>query len=487
MTIQLAGLDGGTVEHRRRRAAGVQGGLQGPVADAGRPGVRRDAQDLERDDRSPPRPHRALHRHRRRRAGRALRARSTGSLNSVRGGGHNIAGLAVCEGGLMIDLSLLRGVWVDAAARTCAGAGRLHAGRRRPRDAAARPGGRARLRLGHRDRGPHRRRRLRLPHAPHGWTCDNLVSMEVVTADGQGRARLRRREPRPVLGAARRRRQLRHRHVVRVPALSRRPRDPGRRDRLARRGRQRRCSTPIREFSAKAPRELTSVAVLRIAPPAPWLPKEVHGKPIVAIFVCHSGKVEDGEALLAPLAHAGPAGGRHRDAPALRADAEPARRHPAQGAALLLEVALPGGHRRPPDRRWPSSTRRASASPHSAILMFQIDGALNDLPADHSPAGNRDAAYVLNITGSWESADDDEANIAWARDCFEATRAVLDRRHLHQLPHRGRRPRPHRGCLRRGQPGAPRDAQAQVRPGQPLPPHQARGRLILTAHAFSLS
>ena len=66
----------------------------------------------------------------------------------------------------MIDLSLLRGVWVDPARPHRARPGRLHARRRRPRDAAARPGRRARLRLRHRHRRPHRRRRLRLPHAP---------------------------------------------------------------------------------------------------------------------------------------------------------------------------------------------------------------------------------------------------------------------------------------------------------------------------------
>ena len=70
---------------------------------------------------------------------------------------------------------------------------------------------------------------------------------------------------------------------------------------MARRGRAAGARRFYREFSAEAPRELTSVAVLRIAPPAPWLPKEMHGKPIVAIFVCHSGRLEDGEALLAPL------------------------------------------------------------------------------------------------------------------------------------------------------------------------------------------
>ncbi len=93
-------------------------------------------------------------------------ARQHRLLVSVRGGGHNIAGLAVCEGGLMIDLSLMRGVWVDPARRVAAGAGRLHARRRRPRDAAARPGGGARLRLGHRHRRADAGRRLRLPDAP---------------------------------------------------------------------------------------------------------------------------------------------------------------------------------------------------------------------------------------------------------------------------------------------------------------------------------
>jgi hypothetical protein len=62
-------------------------------------------------------------------------------------------------------------------------------------------------------------------------------------------------------------------------------------------------------------------------------------------------------------------------------------------------------------------------SPHSAIILFQIQGALGEQPADHSPAGNRDAAYVLNIAASWEKADEDAPNVSWARECFEATRS----------------------------------------------------------------
>jgi FAD/FMN-containing dehydrogenase len=175
------------------------------------------------------------------------------------------------------------------------------------------------------------------------------------------------------------------------------------------------------EFSARAPRELTSVAVLRRAPPAPWLPKEVHGQPIVAIFVCHSGKPEDGEALLAPLRALG------------QPVADTVTRRAYTQMQSLLDATQPKGRRyywkshylpRVDERLIALATEHAARirSPHSAILMFQVGGALNELPAGHSPAGNRDAAYVLNIAGSWEDAADDALNIAWARDCFEATR-----------------------------------------------------------------
>ncbi len=57
-------------------------------------------------------------------------------------------------------------------------------------------------------------------------------------------------------------------------------------------------------------------------------------------------------------------------------------------------------------------------SPHSAVILFQMDGALNRLSADHSPVGNRDARFMLNIAGSWEQPGDDAANIQWARDAW---------------------------------------------------------------------
>ena len=128
----------------------------------------------------------------------------------------------------------------------------------------------------------------------HGWTCDNVVSMEVVTADGEV-LRASADENADLFWALR----GGSGNFGIVTSFEYRlfpvgPEILG--GAIAWRGDDaKQVLDAYREFSAAAPRELTSVAVLRIAPPAPWLPKEVHGKPIVAIFVCHSGKVEDGE------------------------------------------------------------------------------------------------------------------------------------------------------------------------------------------------
>ncbi|MBL8289691.1 MAG: FAD-binding oxidoreductase [Rubrivivax sp.] len=347
-------------------------------------------------------------------------ARQHRLANSVRGGGHNIAGLAVCEGGLMIDLSLLRGVWVDPVARTCrAQAGCTLADVDRETQwhgLAAVLGfvsatGIAGLTVGG-GFGYLTRR--------HGWTCDTLVSMEVVTAEGRV-VRASAEENADLFWALRggsgnfgivtsfEYRLFEAGPAVLGGAIAWRADD------------SRAVLEALRSFAAGTPRELTSVAVLRIAPPAPWLPKEVHGQPICAVFVCHTGDEAEGQALLAPLRAVG------------RPVADIVTRRPYTQMQSLLDATQPKGRR----YYWKShylpgldgkvvdlAIEHAARlkSPHSAILMFQIGGALNELPAAHSPAGNRDAAFVLNIAASWERPEDDEANVRWARECFEATR-----------------------------------------------------------------
>ena len=61
-------------------------------------------------------------------------------------------------------------------------------------------------------------------------------------------------------------------------------------------------------------------------------------------------------------------------------------------------------------------------SPHSAILIFPLDGAVNRLPEDHSAVGNRDSVAVVNIAGAWERADEDSRNIEWARGAWHDLR-----------------------------------------------------------------
>jgi FAD/FMN-containing dehydrogenase len=318
----------------------------------------------------------------------------------------------------MIDLSLMRGVWVDAARRSAwAQAGCTLADVDRETQAhglAAVLGfvsatGIAGLTVGG---------GFGYLTRQHGWTCDNLLSMEVVTADAQ-LLRVSADEHADLFWALR----GGGGNFAIVTGFEYRLHPVGPQilgGAIAWRAEQaEQVLDAYRQFSADAPRELTSVAVLRIAPPAPWLPKDVHGQPIVALFICHTGDIDEGQRLLATL----------------RAIATPVADivmpRPYTQMQSLLDATQPKGRR----YYWKShylatinaqtitlATKHARriASPHSAILLFQIGGALGELPDGHSPAGNRDARYVLNIAGSWEQAADDARNMQWARDTFTA-------------------------------------------------------------------
>jgi FAD/FMN-containing dehydrogenase len=348
-------------------------------------------------------------------------AREQGLLLCIKGGGHNIAGLATADGALMLDMSLMRGVWVDKA-RTLAHAQagcvlgdvdretQLHG-------LAAALGfvsltGVAGLTLGGGFGYLSRR---------WGWTSDTLAGLDLVTADGRV-VHASSNENADLFWA------LRggggNFGVVTGIHYGLYPVGPEI------------VGGPIawpasdapqvlelfRTMAATAPPELTLVALMRPAPPAPWLPKDMHGKPIVAIVACYSGRPEDGEKIVAPLKAFGrPAG-------------DVCVRRPYAQMQSLLDATQPKGRRyywksEYLPRIEPALCEKAIAhasrivSPHSAVILFHIEGALNRLPNDHSPAGNRDARYVLNIAGSWEQASDDEKNIAWAREAWSDLRS----------------------------------------------------------------
>ncbi len=344
-------------------------------------------------------------------------ARDNDILLCIKGGGHNIAGLATADGALMLDMSLMRGVWVDPLKKIArAQAGCLLADLDRETQLhglATVLGfvsltGIAGLTLGG-GFGYLTRR--------WGWTTDTVMAMEIVTADG----RLLRASsdenadlfwglrggggnfgvvtaieyalypvgPEIVGG------------IVAWPASDAKD-----------------VLDLFRTLSEKAPPELTLVALMRPAPPAPWLPKEIHGKPIVAILACYSGNPDEGENIVAPIKAFGKPIG------------DVMIRRPYVQMQSLLDATQPSGRRYYWKSEYLSGVEPAMCakvikhaatipSPHSAIILFQIDGALNRLDITHSPVGNRDARYVLNIPGQWEHTEDDATNIQWVRDVWD--------------------------------------------------------------------
>jgi FAD/FMN-containing dehydrogenase len=418
--LELKTLDGGMTELSPETLTAFRAGFRGPVLTASDP-----AYDEHRTiwnamiDRRP-----------------ALIVRCTGTadvvaavklaathrlLSSVKGGGHNIAGLAIVEGGLVIDTSLMKGVFVDPDARTV----RAQAG----------------CTLGDVDRETQLHGQAAVLGfvsatgiaglttgggfgyltRKYGWTCDNLVAMEVVTSEGAV-VRASDTEHPELFWALRggggnfgivtafEYRTFPVGPTVLGGMVAWRAEDAAR-------------VLPLyRELASSAPRELTLVTLMRIAPPAPWLPKEVHGTPIVGVLACYTGRVEDGEKLLAPLRGLG------------KPVADIVMPRPYAQMQLLLDATQPKGRRYYWKSEWLPGLddpelfgvfrERAAkiSSPHSAVILFQVGGAVAELPADHSPMGNRDAAFVLNIAGSWDAAADDAVNVRWARESWEALR-----------------------------------------------------------------
>ena len=348
-------------------------------------------------------------------------AREHGLLLSIKGGGHNIAGLAAADGALMLDMSLMRGVWVDPArkiARAQAGCvlgdvdreTQLHG-------LAAVLGfvsltGIAGLTLGG-GFGYLTRR--------WGWTSDTVAGMDVVTADAR-LVRASSDENADLFWG------LRggggNFGVVTGIDYTLYPVGPEIVGGLVAwpQSEAPKVLELYRTLAEQAPPELTLVTLLRNAPPAPWLPKDVHGKPIIAILACHSGSPEEGEKAVVPIKAFGQPVG------------DGLVRRPYAQMQTLLDATQPKGRRyywksEYLPRIEPALCEKAMAhaarirSPHSAVILFQIGGALSDLEEGHSPVGNRDARYVLNIAGSWEQAADDAANVEWARAAWSDMRS----------------------------------------------------------------
>jgi FAD/FMN-containing dehydrogenase len=346
-------------------------------------------------------------------------ARQNGLEISIRGAGHNIAGNAVCEGGMMIDLSTMRNVRVDAPKKRAyvePGATLADFDKAVQAHGLATPvginstTGISGLTLGGGFGWLTRK---------YGMTVDNLASVELVTANGK-KVRASENENSDLFWAVRGGggnfgvvTQFEYKlHPVGPQVLAGLIVFPLEQATQVLR--------QYREFVASAPEDLSVWVVLRQAPPLPFLPKEVHGKEIVVLAIFYGGDIKEGEKLIAPLRRFGKAHGEH-------IGAQPY----IQWQQAFDPLLTPGARnywkshnfRELGDEALDAMIRYAKKlpSPQCEIFIGHIAGAANRVPADAMAYGHRDARFVMNVHGRWTDTTHDATCIGWARAFFEAT------------------------------------------------------------------
>lgn len=343
-------------------------------------------------------------------------ARQQALLVSIRGGGHNIAGNAVCDDGLMIDLSLMKDVQVDANARRATvepgctladfdAAAQAH-GLATPLGINSTTGV-AGLTLGGGFGWLSRK---------FGMTIDNLLSADVVTADGnQVHASATANEDlfwglRGGGGnfgvVTRFEFQL---HPVGPDVLSGLivfPFDQAKS-----------VLAQFARFTETMPDELSVWMVTRQAPPLPFLPEDAHGKEVVVLALCYAGDPAEGAKLIEPLRGFGTALGEHVGV------------QPYSAWQQAFDPLLTRGAR----NYWKSHNfSRLSdgaidaiieyaallPSPQCEIFIGTIGGQTTRVASEAMAYSSRDANYVMNVHGRWEQPTDDQRCIAWAREFF---------------------------------------------------------------------
>jgi FAD/FMN-containing dehydrogenase len=347
-------------------------------------------------------------------------ARDRELLVSVRGGGHAVAGHAVCDGGLMIDLSLMKAIGVDADARTARASGGVLWGeldRATQRFALAVTGGMiSHTGIGGLTLGGGLGNLMR----KLGLTVDNLRSVELVTADGERvdvseetdaelfwglrggggnfgvvtsfEYRLHPIGP-MVLGGPMLWPLSDAPEVLRV----------------------------LRDFSADAPDDLGIALFTRLAPPMPFIPADQYGKPVVMLLVLWTGDPAEGQRVIAPLRRVG--------SPL----AEVVRVTPYLALQSMGDMGAPhGNHYYWKSHRLPSLSDEVIdalvdavgkiTSPFSQIGGWLIGGAASRVEPAATAVGEREVGVELNVMAAWLPSDDGERHRAWVRQGWEALR-----------------------------------------------------------------
>jgi FAD/FMN-containing dehydrogenase len=345
-------------------------------------------------------------------------AREHALVVSVRGGGHNIAGSALNDGGMVIDMSRMKTVRVDAQAKRAvveAGALLSDVDRATQEHGLATPlginstTGVAGLALGGGFGWLSRK---------HGMTVDNLIAAEVVTAGGDV-LQVSAQEHSDLFWALRGGSgnfgvvtrfefQL---HQVGPDLLSGLIVYPM--------SEAKTVLEQYRAFVATAPEELTVWAVLRDAPPLPFLPESVHGKGVVVLALLYAGDPTRGEAIIDPLRKLATPVGEHVGV------------QPYAAWQQAFDPLLAPGAR----NYWKShnfaklddslfdvliGAATTLPSPQCEIFLVSLGGATSRPAPGETAYSHRDAQFVINVHSRWDAPADDASCTAWARDFFAA-------------------------------------------------------------------
>ncbi|MFB7666343.1 FAD-binding oxidoreductase [Kitasatospora sp. NPDC056138] len=344
-------------------------------------------------------------------------ARETGLDLAVRGGSHSVPGYGTCDDGIVADLSGMRGVRVDPAARTARVEGgatlsdldaATHAFGLAVTGGIVSTTGVAGLTLG--GGFGHLARRL-------GLTCDNLLSADVVTADGR------------LLVASE------HEHPDLFWALRGGGGNFGVATSLEFR------LAPVedvyvgllfhelehietvlrhyREHIATAPEQLGAFPAFQMAPPLPFVPEERHGDTFVLVVVCWSGSPEEGEQAVRPFREAAPVA------------CEFAGRMPYPALQGMFDALLPPGLQHYWKAAFATELTDAAIAAHtvhgpkvpvlnSTCHIYSINGACHRVAPDTTAFSYRDATFATVVAGMWPDPADNEANTAWVRDYYAA-------------------------------------------------------------------
>jgi len=346
-------------------------------------------------------------------------ARDERLLLAVRSGGHNIGGSAVCDGGLLIDLSLMKSVRVDPASRTARvepGATLADFDKEAQAFALAAPlginstTGVAGLTLGGGFGWTTRK---------FGLTIDNLISADVVTADAE-LVHASDEENQDLFWALRggggnfgvvTSFEFRL-HPLGPEVLSGLVVHP-----LDEAGE---LLSRFRHIAKEAPDELTTWVVMRKAPPLPFLPAEWHGKEVLIFAACYSGDMKEGEKATKALRGLG------------RPIADVISPHPFTAWQAAFDPLLMPGAR----NYWKShdftdlpdvaikvilDAVRALPSPECEVFIAHVGGAMARVAPNATAWSNRNAHFIMNAHTRWRDKAEDAACVAWARQLFEAT------------------------------------------------------------------